>query len=81
MHSLHYHNGIVHHNRNSKYESREREKVDGKSKDIHQHKGTDKSHRDSNHRNKRRTEILKEDEHHQEDENKRLYKSLDYLMD
>ena len=79
--SLHNHNGVVHHNGNSQEHGGENEEVDGETEDPEEEERTYQCHRNGNHRDERRTEVLEEDIYHHEHEQQRDYQGEDNLLD
>ena len=66
MNRLDHHDGIIDHNRNRQQQGGQRKQVDGESENPEEEERTNQSHRYSNHRNQRRTEVLQEDIHYDE---------------
>ena len=81
VHAFHHHNSIVHHNGNGKHHSRKRQQVDGETDDVEREERTDQCHRYGNGGDKRGAEVLQEDKHHDEHEDKCLNQGLDYFVD
>ena len=80
MDSLDDHYGIIDHNRNGKNQCTKSQQVQTKSHQIQGKERTDQRHRNSDSGNQRRTEILQEDIHYKEHQNKGFDKGLDYLV-
>ena len=66
MHRLDHHDGIVHHDGNGQEQGREHQQVDGEAENPEEEEGTEQGHRNGNHRNQRRAEVLQEHVHHKE---------------
>ena len=75
------HDGIIDHDGDSQQQRRQRQQVDGESKDPQEEEGTYQSYRYGDHWDERRAEILQEDIHHDEHKEQRDEQRHHHLMD
>ena len=81
MHRFDDHDRIVHHNRNGQYHGEEGEQVDRESEQVQEEERTDQRYDHRNRRDKGRAEVLQEDIHHDEHQNKGFDDGLDHFVD
>ena len=80
MHSLHHHDGIIHHDGDRQQQGGEYKQVDGEAHHIEEEERTDQRHRYGNQRDERRTYILQEDIHHEEHQCQRHEEGEHHLL-
>ena len=74
-----HHNRIIHHNSNREDQSKEGEVIEAEPDRRHDCERTDDRDGDGDQRNQSGTPILKEDEHHDRDEDQCIAKRLEYF--
>src|SRR5262245_56536728 len=79
MHSFYHYNGIIYHNTNGKHQRKQREQVNGKTKDRHKEESTNNCYGNCNGRNKGGAKVLEEQVYHQEHQDKSFDERMCYL--
>ena len=81
LHSLHDHDGVIHHSTDHQHECEECDHIETESCNKQEGESTHERYDDRNRRDDCRAETLEEDEHHEDNEENRLEESLDHVPD